>query len=85
MSTVAKKVIVHASDAFRFAVLSGDDLDVVVGGGWAGDAWGWVKSSVGSVFSGINIGIANGNNNRLAVGNQAPTTLGDNSPITTKE
>ncbi|HSD87952.1 MAG TPA: hypothetical protein VLB44_10580 [Kofleriaceae bacterium] len=82
---MAKNVIVHESDRVLFAVLSGDDLDVVIGGGWVGDAWGWVKDSVGSVFSGINIGIANGNNNRLAVGNQAPTTLGDNSPITTKE
>jgi hypothetical protein len=54
---------------------------VVVGGGWAGDAWNWVTNTVGSMFGGINVGIANGNNNRVAVGNQGPTTLGDNSPV----
>ena len=69
----------------ELATISLDQLDDVTGGGRAGDAWGWVKDSVGSLFGGINIGIANGNNNRLAVGNQAPTTLGDNSPITTKQ
>ena len=72
---------VHDGQHVRFAVVSGDDLEVVVGGNWVGDAWNKVRGSVGNLFGGINIGVANGNNNRVAVGNQAPTTLGDNSPI----
>jgi hypothetical protein len=80
-----KKVLIHESRNARFVVVSGDDLEVVVGGGAVGDAWGWVKDRVGGFFGGMNIGIASGNNNRLAVGNQAPVSLGDNSPITQKE
>jgi len=81
MSDKKDQVIVHEGTHVSFAIVSGDDLEVVVGGGWAGDAWNWVKGSVGNFFGGLNIGIANGNNNRVAVGNQGPTTLGDNSPI----
>jgi hypothetical protein len=74
-------ITVHDGEHVKLAVVSGDDLEVVFGGGWAGDAWNWVTNTVGSMFGGINVGIANGNNNRVAVGNQGPTTLGDNSPV----
>ena len=61
------------------------DLEHVTGGGWAGDAWNWVKTNVGGLFGGggggTNIGVQNGNNNRQAQGNSGPTTVGDNSPI----
>ena len=81
MSDKRHHVLVHEGTHVNFAIVSGDDLEVVVGGGWAGDAWNWAKGAVGNFFGGLNIGIANGNNNRVAVGNQGPTTLGDNSPI----
>ncbi len=79
--TKKQEVIIHREDNFELVIINGDDLEVVTGGGPVGDAWNWVKGQVGRVFSGINIGVANGDNNRVAVGNQGPVTLGDNSPI----
>jgi len=46
---------------------------LIAGAAAAGAAWYF--------GGGINVGIANGDNNRVAVGNQGPTTLGDNSPV----
>lgn len=68
-----------------FATISIDQLDNVTGGGWMGDAWNWVKDSVGSLFgggSGINVNAQIGNNQRSAQGNTGPVSLGDNSPVT---
>lgn len=66
----------------QFETLDSADLDGVTGGilPWliagaaaAGAAWYF--------GGGINVGVANGDNNRVAVGNQGPTTLGNNSPV----
>lgn len=46
---------------------------LIAGGVAAGAAWYY--------GGGINAGIAIGNNNRQAVGNQAPVALGDNSGV----
>jgi len=64
--------------------ISDDELDHVTGGilpfliaggvAAAGAAWAYYGG-------GINAGIAVGNNNRQAVGNQAPVALGDNSGV----
>ncbi|HSD87951.1 MAG TPA: hypothetical protein VLB44_10575 [Kofleriaceae bacterium] len=76
---------IHAEE---LATISLDQLDDVTGGGWAGDAWNWVKDTAGSLFGGegqgTNISLQNGNNQRSAQGNTAPVSLGDNSPITVK-
>ena len=76
------------TNANELATIETTDLEHVTGGGWAGDAWNWVTSTVGSMFGGgmmggggINVGVQNGNNNRSAQGNQSSTTIGDNSPI----
>ncbi|HEX5061340.1 MAG TPA: hypothetical protein VFV99_18360 [Kofleriaceae bacterium] len=75
------------TDTNELASIDTADLEHVTGGGWAGDAWNWVKTNVGGLFGGggggggINVGVQNGNNNRQAQGNSGSTTIGDNSPI----
>jgi len=56
--------------------VNGGILPWLVAGGVAaaGAAWAYYGG-------GVNAGIAIGNNNRQAVGNQAPVALGDNSGV----
>ena len=58
--------------------VSGGLLPLLVAGGVvaAGAAWAYYGG-------GINAGVSIGNNNRQAVGNQAPVALGDNSGVRT--
>jgi lactobin A/cerein 7B family class IIb bacteriocin len=56
--------------------VTGGILPLLIAGGVAAGAAAWAYYG-----SGINAGIAIGNNNRQAVGNQAPVALGDNSGV----
>jgi lactobin A/cerein 7B family class IIb bacteriocin len=60
----------------ELASANGGVLPLVIAGGVvaAGAAWAYYGG-------GINAGISIGNNNRQAVGNQAPVALGDNSGV----
>lgn len=57
-------------------IVEGDDLEVVIGGGWLG----WAQRHLGW-NRGRRIAVVTGNNNRVEVGNTGRVTMQDNDPI----
>lgn len=56
--------------------VTGGIIPLLIGGAVLAGAAAWAYFG-----GGINAGVAIGNNNRQAVGNQAPVSLGDNSGV----